>query len=230
MRWSAAGRGCGCWSAADAWPCAEQDIGRDCGGVDAGAAGRGDDDAARWDDRRASARRPDRAPRRSASGSIPVFAIADTPAALNADAVPYSAAPRSPSSSTASRAGASSAPACPCRRRSAAPSRRSARAASSLVRQDRRSPTPSACRSQSAAGPRPCAWRFNASRGSRGASDTKKSLQEYASASAGDSGRFRSGCEQMNVWPSAFTTRRHMCDEFRRDARRARARRRAPPS
>ncbi len=39
---------------------------------------------------------------------------------------------------------------------------------------------------------------FNASRGSRGASETKKSLQEYASASAGESGRFRSGCEQTN--------------------------------
>ena len=45
---------------------------------------------------------------------------------------------------------------------------------------------------------------FSASRGSRGASETKKSLQEYASASAGDSGRFRSGCAQTNVWPSAF--------------------------
>ena len=50
-------------------------------------------------------------------------------------------------------------------------------------------------------GARPAAIRvaFNASRGNRGASDTKKSLHEYASASAADSGRFRSGCAQVKV-------------------------------
>ena len=66
-----------------------------------------------------------------------------------------------------------------------------------------------------AIGGRPAASRvaFSASRVSRGASETKKSLQEYASASAGDSGRLRSGCEQAKVWPSALAARRHMRDE-----------------
>ena len=62
-----------------------------------------------------------------------------------------------------------------------------------------------------AIGARPAARRvrFKVSRDSRGASETKKSLQEYARASAGDSARLRSGCEQTKAWPSAVTVRRH---------------------
>jgi hypothetical protein len=46
----------------------------------------------------------------------------------------------------------------------------------------------------------------------RDASDTKKSLHECASASAGVSGRFRSGCEQEYRLPPMVTVRRHMRD------------------
>ena len=129
-------------------------------------------------------------------GAVPVLASADTPPSRSAEAVPYSAAPRSPSSSTArvlARIATGALGPTPARRAIASISARG------LTRGPSR-PTRLAARGAVAASaPSPACVRtaFSASRDSQGASDTKKSLHECASASAGESGRLRSGCVQV---------------------------------
>ena len=138
----------------------------------------------------------------------PVLASAETPPALSADAVPYSAAPRRPSSSTArvvTLIGTDWSLPAPTSRAITSTSARG------LVRGPARPTIAGANGVPAAIGARPVARRarFKVSRDSRGASETKKSLQEYASASAGDNARFRSGWAQTNLWPSTVTVRRH---------------------
>jgi hypothetical protein len=130
--------------------------------------------------------------------TVPVFASADTPAVFSADAVPYSAAPRRPSINTrlvsAFIITGLSLPA-PANRAST-----SIRARGVVFGPS--SPTIAGANGVLAlTGGSPAAERvrLSASRDNRGASDTKKSLQEYASASAGVSGRLRSGCAQTNL-------------------------------
>ena len=142
-------------------------------------------------------------------GAVPVLASAAIDRDPNAPADPYSADPRMPSRTirraTSLIATGGSGPT-PTTRATAA---RSARGA---VNGPARPRTADAQGASSGTGVSPAFRRtsFNVARGNRAASCTKKSLQEYASASAAESGRFRLGCEHAKRRPSAVATRRHM--------------------
>ena len=154
----------------------------------------------RHDDRRASARlggrearRPGPSTRRRASAPCRSWRAPSSCARAKRGAVPYSAAPRMPRAARDASAGASAPPVAGRRRRAAPRPSSSARGvdARAVEADERRGATVSA----SAIGASPARRRtsLNAARGSRGASDTKKSLHEYASASAGVSGRLQIG-------------------------------------
>jgi hypothetical protein len=70
-----------------------------------------------------------------------------------------------------------------------------------LAHQGRRSPARAAGDRWIGGNPAAMRVRLRTSRDNRGASETKKSLQEYASASAAVIGRFRSGWEQDALTP-----------------------------
>ena len=96
--------GRGGWAAAvlrrSGWRGDGRDERRQVRGVLAGHTGRDEDDRARWRNRRPAATTTPRVPP-AAAFAVPVLASTSRPRSLKALAVPYSAAPRSPSTSVA---------------------------------------------------------------------------------------------------------------------------------